>query len=58
MKSLRIMMMVMLAALVSCERRSLTEPDFKTRVDVQIRVKAIANVTCDVYNSKDRKSVV
>lgn len=52
MKSLRIMMMVMLAALVSCERRPLTEPDFKTRVDVQIRIKAIANVTCDVYNSK------
>lgn len=37
---------------VSCERRPLEEPDFKTKVDIRVNIEAIANITCDVYNEK------
>ena len=38
--------------LLSCERRPLIEPDFKTRVEVKVNIETIANVTSDVYNEK------
>ncbi len=36
----------------SCQRRPLEDPDYNTRVKVQINTRAIMNVTCDIYNDK------
>lgn len=47
-----ILIMALALLMAACERRPLHEPDFKTRVDVRIKVEAVANVTCDVYNDK------
>lgn len=39
-------------ALSGCQRRPLEDPDYNTRVKVQINTRAIMNVTCDIYNEK------
>lgn len=53
MKHLRlILLLVVLPLAFACERRPLVSPDFKTRIDVEVTIEAIANVTCDVYNDK------
>lgn len=41
-----------LVALAACERRPLSDIEYKTRIDVKVNIEAIANVTCDVYNEK------
>ncbi len=38
--------------LPGCQRRPLEDPDYNTRVKVQINTRAIMNVTCDIYNEK------
>ncbi len=42
----------LLTSLTGCQRRPLEDPDYNTRVKVQINTKAIFNVTCDIYNDK------
>ncbi len=39
-------------SVTSCQRRPLEDPDYNTRVKVQINTRAIMNVTCDIYNDK------
>lgn len=39
-------------SITSCQRRPLEDPDYNTRVKVQINTRAIMNVTCDIYNDK------
>lgn len=41
-----------LMVLTSCQKRPLVEMDFMTRIMVNVEVKAISNVTCDIYNDK------
>ena len=36
----------------SCQHRPLEDPEFTTRINVQVNISAVANVTCDVYNDK------
>ena len=36
----------------SCERRPLEDPNFNTNINVKVDIKAIQNVTCDIYNDK------
>lgn len=36
----------------SCERRPLEDPGYSTDINIAVDIKAICNVTCDVYNDK------
>ena len=47
-----VMFGMVLGAFPACQRRSLEDPDFFTKVKVKVNVNAISNVTCDVYNDK------
>ena len=40
----------MLSVLSSCHRRPLEDPEYLTRVNVEVNVDDIKNVTCDIYN--------
>lgn len=51
-KKIIISMLMVLCALISCERRPLEDPNFSTEIEVRINLDAISNVTCDVYNDK------
>lgn len=33
-----------------CQRRPLEEPDFYTKVKINVNVESVQNVTCDIYN--------
>lgn len=33
-----------------CQRRPLEDPDFYTKVKINVNVKSVQNVTCDIYN--------
>lgn len=44
--------LIALAALVSCQHRPLHDPDFSTKINVNVNISAVANITCDVYNDK------
>jgi len=39
----------------SCERRPLMDSELMTEIRVEVDVKAISNVTCDIYNEKIQK---
>jgi hypothetical protein len=41
--------------LLSCERRPLIEPDFKTRVEVKVNIETIANAPVFSYKWTDRE---
>ena len=47
-----VMLGMVLGTFPACQRRLLEDPDFFTKVKVKVNVKAISNVTCDVYNDK------
>ncbi len=47
------LIVAMLALFISsCQLRPLEEPDYRTRINVEIDVEAISNLTCDIYNDK------
>lgn len=37
---------------MSCERRLLEDPGYATNINIAVDIKAVCNVTCDVYNEK------
>ncbi len=47
-----LLLCILSASSTSCQRRPLEDPDYNTRVKVQINTRAIMNVTCDIYNEK------
>ncbi|MBO7305917.1 MAG: DUF5119 domain-containing protein [Bacteroidales bacterium] len=49
---MHIKLFIALLALVACERRPLEDLANYTNIQVAVDIEAVANVTCDVYNSK------
>lgn len=51
---MRIVAVAMLAAMVSmvtsCNFRPMEDTDFNTRIEVDVNIQMVANVTCDIYN--------
>lgn len=47
-----LLLAAMLMPAVSCERRPLEDPGYSTDINIMVDIKAICNVTCDVYNEK------
>lgn len=42
--------MMVALCLCSCKRRPLEDPDYYTRIKVDINIENVQNVTCDIYN--------
>ncbi len=47
-----LLVMVMVFAVLGCERRPLLDPNFTTELQVVIDAEGMRNVTCDIYNPK------
>ena len=52
MKQAMLLLAFLLLLFVSCHRRPLEDPANNTTLRIAVNIKAIMNVTCDIYNEK------
>lgn len=52
MSRIKIAILACLVLASSCHRRPLEDYDYTTEINIEVDIKALSNVTCDVYNEK------
>lgn len=51
-------LMLCVSVSAGCHRRPLEDPEYLTKVNVEVNIDNIQNVTCDIYNPKVQAPVI